>query len=131
MFRIVLTFVLAISSLTMYGQVPSLMMTNKDFEVRKELAKREPWAAAILETLIHDADEFPSSYEERFGLTSVELPPEGGQWLHWYVCPETGTPLQFHPPNHNVCPDTGRNIQAGRLTKFHTSFETMRSTRPH
>jgi oligo-alginate lyase len=108
MFRIVLTFVLAVSSLTMYGQVPSLMMTNKDFEVREELAKREPWAAAILETLIHDADEFPSSYEERFGLTSVELPPEGGQWLHWYVCPETGTPLQFHPPNHNVCPDTGK-----------------------
>jgi hypothetical protein len=38
----------------------------------------------------------------------LELPPEGGQWLHYYACPDTGTLLEFHPPDENVCPDTGK-----------------------
>lgn len=90
------------------AQSPSLFLTLQDLHTRAEIAKREPWARASLEQMIHEADGFPESYEKRFGLQSVELPPEGGQWLHWYVCPETGTALSFRPPNHNVCPDTGK-----------------------
>jgi hypothetical protein len=90
------------------AQSPSLFLSNKDFQDRAEVAHHEPWAKASLQQLIHEADDFPASYEKRFGLSSVELPSQGGQWLHWYVCPDTGTPLQFRPPNHNVCPDTGK-----------------------
>jgi Heparinase II/III-like protein. len=90
------------------AQAPSLFLTLQDFQRRSEIAKTEPWAKASLQELVREADAFPASYEERFGLTSIELPPEGGQWLHWYVCPSTGTPLSFRPPNHNVCPDTGK-----------------------
>lgn len=90
------------------AQAPSLFLTLHDFHDRVQIARTEPWARASLQSLLHEADAFPKSYEKRFGLTSVELPPEGGQWLHWYVCPTTGTPLTFRPPNHNVCPDTGK-----------------------
>ena len=90
------------------AQAPSLFLTLQDFHDRAEIAKHAPWAGASLTQVIHEADAFPQSYEKRFGLQSVELPSEGGQWLHWYVCPETGTPLTFRPPNHNVCPDTGK-----------------------
>ena len=38
----------------------------------------------------------------------MELPPEGGQWLHYYACPDTGSALVFHPPDQHVCPDTGK-----------------------
>lgn len=107
-----LSTVLFVLSFTFYvqarAQAPSLFLTLDDFHSRTEIAKTEPWAKASLQQLIHEADAFPRSYEKRFGLSSVELPPEGGQWLHWYVCPDTGTPLTFRPPNHNVCPDTGK-----------------------
>jgi hypothetical protein len=30
------------------------------------------------------------------GLTQpIELPPRGGNWYHWYVCPDDGTPLKI------------------------------------
>ena len=91
-----------------HAQAPSLFLTQRDFHNRAEIARTEPWAKASLQDMVREADAFPESYEKRFGLKSVELPPEGGQWLHWYVCPTTGTPLVFRPPNHNVCPDTGK-----------------------
>jgi hypothetical protein len=99
---------LLFSGLSALPQSPSLFLTLQDFHQRAEIVKREPWAKASLDQMLHEADAFPQSYEKRFGLQSVELPPEGGQWLHWYVCPETGTALSFRPPNHNVCPDTGK-----------------------
>lgn len=90
------------------AQSPSLFLTRKDFHNRIEVARSEPWARASVQKLIQEANAFPESYETRFGLHSVELPPQGGQWIHWYVCPDTGTPLVFRPPDHNVCPDTGK-----------------------
>lgn len=107
-FCIILFVLSLVSSTHIFAQDPSLFLTLHDFRERAEIAKTEPWAEASLQKLIHEADAFPESYEKRFGLHSVELPPEGGQWLHWYVCPDTGTPLTFRPPNHNVCPDTGK-----------------------
>lgn len=92
------------------AQSPSLFLTSQDFRARTELAQHQPWAKASLDQLIQEANAFPASYEKRFGLTSVELPPQGGQWLHWYVCPDTGTPLKFVPPDHNVCPDSGKEF---------------------
>lgn len=92
------------------AQDPSLFLTLQDLQARAEIARHEPWAEASMKALLQEADAFPQSYEKRFGLKSVEFPPEGGQWLHWYVCPDTGTPLKFVPPNHNVCPDTGKEF---------------------
>ncbi|HZY63141.1 MAG TPA: alginate lyase family protein [Edaphobacter sp.] len=97
-------------SAQLIAQGPSLFMTQADFSARKQVAEREPWAKKSLSALLKEADDFPRSYTQRFGLTNTDPPPEGGQWLHWYACPESGTALQFHPPDKNICPETGRNF---------------------
>ena len=106
---ICVTFLLLHAFGSMDCQSPSLFLSEQDFAARLQVAEREPWAKASLAALIKEADEFPRSYNQRFGLTDAAPPPEGGQWLHWYACPETGRALQFHPPDQNICPDTGKN----------------------
>lgn len=86
---------------------PHLLLDKADFQRLNQLAKNYHWAARQRQAILDEAAAFPASYEKRFGLDALELPPEGGQWLHYYACPETGTELQFHPPNQSVCPDTG------------------------
>lgn len=88
----------------------SLFLSPADIAARKQLAKREPWAKGSLDLLMKEADDFPASYIKRFGTPDSAPPPEGGAWLHWYACPESGRPLQFHPPDQNICPDTGKNF---------------------
>jgi hypothetical protein len=97
---------------------PHLFLTLKDFEARKAIAQREPWAKAALAGVLKEADGYPQDYLNEFGLTKVEA-PKTAQWAHWYVCPETGTHLQFHPPNHNICPDTGKDYQDWPVSDVH------------
>lgn len=87
---------------------PHILLDKSDFDRLNALAQAQPWAAKQRQAIIDQATAFPESYEKRFGLTSLELPPEGGQWLHYYACPDTGSLLEFHPPDQNVCPDTGQ-----------------------
>jgi len=89
---------------------PHLFLTSKDFVRIRKLAEDEPWAKREKDEIVKEADAFPESYEQRFGLKDVELPPEGGQWGHYYACPESGRQLVFSPPNHNICPDTGQEF---------------------
>jgi hypothetical protein len=90
------------------GDQPHLFLTQSDFERIRKLADEQPWAKQEEKKILDEAAAFPKSYEESFGLKSVELPPEGGQWGHYYVCPESGRALVFHPPDRSVCPDTGK-----------------------
>ena len=90
---------------------PHLLLSLQDFEARKAIAQHEPWAKAALDAVLKEADGYPQDYLNKFGLTKVIAPEKGAQWAHWYVCPETGTHLEFHPPNHNICPDTGKDYQ--------------------
>ena len=98
------------SSLFACAQQPSLFLSPDDFRTRAQLAHQQQWAKASLELLLKEADSFPKSYTARFGTPDAAPPLEGGQWLHWYACPESGRPLQFHPPDQNICPDTGKNF---------------------
>lgn len=105
---VALAFVLSFGSFC--AQAQSLFLTQSDIAARKQLAQQQPWAKASLDLLINEADAFPASYIKRFGTSDSAPPPEGGAWLHWYACPESGRPLQFHPPDQNICPDTGKNF---------------------
>ena len=87
---------------------PHILLDVQDFVRLNALAKQQPWAAKQRQAILDEAEAFPGSYERRFGLTSMELPPDGGQWLHYYACPDTGSALVFHPPDEHVCPDTGK-----------------------
>lgn len=99
---------LALPSLLRGQAAPHLLLDRADFARLNRLAQQQPWAARQRQAILDQASAFPASYEKRFGLSTVELPPEGGQWLHYYACPDTGSQLQFHPPDQNVCPDTGQ-----------------------
>jgi len=128
--RIVQTAVLLWSSLSVFanGQIaassnrsldPHLFLTLQDFAARKALVQREPWAKAALATVLKEADGYPRDYLKRFGLTKVEAPDKTALFAHWYVCPETGTHLEFRPPNHNICPDTGKDYQEWPISDVH------------
>ncbi len=102
-------FAILLSSGNSAGQAPPHIILDKaDFARLNDLAKAQPWAAKQRQAILDEAAAFPESYEKKFGLASMELPPEGGQWLHYYACPDTGSALVFHPPDQHVCPDTGQ-----------------------
>jgi oligo-alginate lyase len=101
---------------------PHLLLTLQDFEARKVIVQREPWAKAALDAILKEADGYPQDYLSKFGLTEVVAPEKPAQWAHWYVCPETGTHLEFHPPNHNVCPDTGKDYQEWPISDVHYHY---------
>jgi hypothetical protein len=101
---------------------PHLFLTLQDFEARKAIAQREPWAKAELAAILKEADGYPQDYLTKFGLTKVAAPEKTAQWAHWYVCPETGTHLEFHPPNHNICPDTGKDYQDWPISDVHYHY---------
>jgi hypothetical protein len=101
---------------------PHLFLTLQDFETRKAMAEREPWAKAALAAVLKEADGYPQDYLNKFGLTKVDAPEKAAQWAHWYVCPDTGTHLEFHPPNHNICPDTGKDYQEWPISDVHYHY---------
>jgi len=101
---------------------PHLLMTLQDFEVRKTIVQHEPWAREALNALLKEADGYPQEYLNKYGLTRVEAPAKPAQWAHWYVCPETGTELEFHPPDHNICPDTGKDYQDWPISDVHYHY---------
>src|ERR1700754_183994 len=75
-FYIWLFVVMLYLSSDLYSQSPSLFMSEEDFAARQQVAEREPWAKASLAALIKEADDFPRSYNQRFGLTDAAPPPE-------------------------------------------------------
>jgi hypothetical protein len=97
---------------------PHLLLGPEDFPRMNELARTQPWAKEMRAKLIAKAAAFPQSYEKKYGLKSLELPPEGGQWAHLYVCPDTGSELKFKPPNHNICPDNGKEYPGPPYDQF-------------
>jgi hypothetical protein len=101
---------------------PHLFLTLQDFEARKVIVQRESWAKAALDAVLREADGYPHDYLNKFGLTKVAAPEKTAQWAHWYVCPETGTHLEFHPPNHNICPDTGKDYQGWPISDVHYHY---------
>jgi sugar lactone lactonase YvrE len=67
------------------------------------------WAAGLQDEILGNANAWPAKYLSDYNLTSPDLPPEGGQWGGWYICPD-GIPLQYvptHSPSH-YCPSTGQ-----------------------
>jgi len=61
---------------------------NSDGVTRlKERVTKQDWAKRWWGEQLREVDA---------GLErAVELPPRGGNWYHWYVCPDDGTPLKL------------------------------------
>lgn len=101
---------------------PHLFLSLQDFAERKAVVAKEPWAKQALDDLLKEADGYPQDYLSRWGLTKLEAPAKGAQWAHWYVCPVTGATLEFKPPNHNICPDTGEDFQQWPISDVHYHY---------
>lgn len=101
------TLALVLLCLPAAGQ-PRLLLAPDDFSRIRDLAASQSWAGAARDGILSVAKNWPRSHLDRFGLTELALPPEGGQWPHWYVCPVHGNGLQFKAPNTHTCPVDGK-----------------------
>lgn len=86
------------------------LLTPEDFARMEETIARQRWAADVKANIVAAAEAWPQSHLTRYGLRELALPPEGGQWWHWYVCPTTGVRLRFESPNGHVCPSDNRRL---------------------
>lgn len=83
---------------------PHLLLGPEDFARINEIAAGPKWAADARAAIVRVAQEWPQSHLTRFGLKELALPPDGGQWSQWYVCPVHGVSLQYTAPNTHTCP---------------------------
>jgi hypothetical protein len=97
------------SVLTLQAQ-PTLLFTEADRDRINALAQDQPWAAGLRDAIIQAANNWPQSHLTRFGLKQLEVPAEGGQWWHHYVCPTQGVRLEFRPPSTHRCPVDGKVV---------------------
>src|SRR5687768_7678032 len=74
---------------------PRLLLSPEDFARIQRLAQSLPWAGAARDAVVQAAQNWPAAHNQRYGLPEWQLPPEGGQWTLWYVCPVHGVSLQF------------------------------------
>jgi len=89
---------------------PRLLLDAADFNRIQSWSAGHPWADAAVSGILSRADRWPEDHNDKYGLSSWELPPEGGQWTLWYVCPDHGVSLVYQGPGRNVCPVDGRNF---------------------
>ena len=101
---------LAAAPLPAARPAPRLLLTAEDFARIARLAETAPWAASVRNAIIEAAGNWPSAQVSRYELDEWKVPPEGGQWSQWYVCPTHGVRLQFGGPGRNLCPIDSRNF---------------------
>lgn len=65
---------------------PRLLLDSQGISRLKERVARHDWAAARWNAVKAEADKLLGK--------PVELPPRGGNWSHWYACPEHGAVLK-------------------------------------
>lgn len=86
---------------------PRTLLDASDFTRIDDLAQSEAWAASVRDGIIGRADAWPGDFEQEYELSEWALPPEGGQWTLWYVCPTHGVRLRYEGPTAHVCPVDG------------------------
>lgn len=101
---------------------PRLLLSREGVQAVKDRIARHDWARRQWESVKARADGFL----ER----PVELPPRGGNWSHWYACPEHGAPLktgtQIGPWQwEHICTVGGETL-AGDSSKASTDYDGCR-----
>jgi len=86
---------------------PRVLLNRTDFDRIASWAQNYAWAAALRDSILSRADSWPQAFEVRYGLSHWALPPDGGQWTAYYVCPVHGVSLQYEPPLTHRCPVDG------------------------
>ncbi|MCS7315258.1 MAG: heparinase II/III family protein [Bryobacterales bacterium] len=76
-----------------------LLIDEAGIRAARAKAEKEPWARRALTELIARAETLLRELPE--------IPPRGGQWLHWYSCRRDGATLQTVSPTEHRCPLCG------------------------
>lgn len=92
----------------LFGQ-PRVLLTDADIARISKLSADHAWANQVRNEIVATAGAFPQTYLQKYGLSAMELPAEGGQWSLWYVCPVHGVSLRFAVPNTHTCSVDNRN----------------------
>ena len=92
-----------------------LLLTPADLERIEKGAAAHRWMAAARDAVVEAARGFPADHLQRYGLREWSVPPEGGQWTLWYVCPVHGVSLRFVPPSTHQCPVDNQTIADKKL----------------
>ncbi len=86
---------------------PHTLLDAADLTRIADWAATYPWAGSARDGIVAAADDWPAEYETEYALPSWSLPPEGGQWTLWYVCPTHGVRLRHEGSGRHVCPVDG------------------------
>ncbi len=87
---------------------PRLLLNAADITRIDAWAVSESWASSARSSILNTADAWPDDFVADYYLTAWELPPEGGQWGLWYICPQGGAYLNYEGPGRHVCPLDGQ-----------------------
>jgi oligo-alginate lyase len=83
---------------------PRTLATAADFDRIAAWAAKDAWATAARDSIVSSAQGWPAPYLKKYAVAQWALPPEGGQWGLWYVCPKHGVKLVHTPPMTHTCP---------------------------
>jgi hypothetical protein len=79
---------------------PRLLLLASELPAIHARIANAPWAKSYYDALKKRSDDWL--------VKTVQLPAEGGQWPHWYVCPVHGVKLKTESPTKHICPIDGQ-----------------------
>ncbi|MEI7729608.1 MAG: heparinase II/III family protein [Verrucomicrobiota bacterium] len=105
---------------------PRLLFDDAGIAQLKQRVQQEPWASQWT--------AFRKSFDKTMNAP-IELPPRGGNWFHWYVCPTHGARLtqgkQLGPWHwEHICP-VDKEVLPGDPTKPDRDFDGVAINHPH
>ena len=77
---------------------PFLLMNKEERSAAREKVRTKSWAKEALHKLCEEADKIVAD--------PMLFSKQESGWAHWYVCPTSGTHLEFNPkrPHDHYCP---------------------------
>lgn len=79
---------------------PRILFQKSDLKKIEQKISQQKWAQEQFNSLRKSADSWLNR--------KIILPDKGGQWYHYYSCPEHGARLRTESPTRHVCPVDGR-----------------------
>lgn len=98
-----------LNNLCLFGQIelpealpahPRILFRHSDTKIINEKITKHKWAQNQFNLLKKNADSWLNR--------KIVLPEKGGQWYHYYSCPDHGARLRTESPTRHVCPVDGK-----------------------
>lgn len=96
---------------------PRTLLDAHDFARIQSWVAKFAWARDARDQIVRNADAYPARYLQKYNLKSPDLPPTGGQWSLWYICPD-GLRLRYEPTHTlpHFCPSDGKSYTSPAFT---------------